>query len=31
MMWETTDTDTLYGADAPKYLPEWLLTPHAGR
>jgi choline dehydrogenase len=26
MMWETTDTDTLYGADAPKYLLKWLLT-----
>ena len=26
MMWETTDTDTLYGADAPKYLLKWLAT-----
>jgi choline dehydrogenase-like flavoprotein len=25
MMWETTDTDTLYGADHPKYLLPWLL------
>ncbi|MEA2125148.1 MAG: choline dehydrogenase [Solirubrobacteraceae bacterium] len=26
MMWETTDTDTLYGAEHPKYLLKWLAT-----
>ncbi|MEJ7892846.1 MAG: GMC family oxidoreductase N-terminal domain-containing protein [Solirubrobacteraceae bacterium] len=26
MMWETTDTNTLYGAEAPKYLLQWLAT-----
>ena len=26
MMWETTDTNTLYGADSPKYLLPWLLA-----
>jgi choline dehydrogenase-like flavoprotein len=25
MMWETTDTNTLYGAEHPKYLLQWLL------
>jgi choline dehydrogenase len=25
MLWEVRDSDTLYGADKPKYLAEWLL------
>ena len=25
MLWEVSDTDTLYGADKPKPLAEWLL------
>jgi choline dehydrogenase-like flavoprotein len=25
VLWETTDTDTLYGADKPKHMLEWVL------
>ncbi len=25
LMWEVSETNTLYGADAPKYLAQWLL------